>query len=1269
MVDKDLNFNKSNKEKKIDRGPKWTIDQKKAIETRNCNLLVAAAAGSGKTAVLVERIIRIITNEKNPIDIDKLLVVTFTSAAAAEMRERIADAISKALEENPNSKILQRQLTLLSRANITTMHSFCLDVIKNYYHIINLDPTFRISDETENTLLKLEVINDMFEDYYESENEEFKKLIEAYSSSKSDEKLQEIILNLYRFAMSGPWPEKWLKDSAESFNINSINELDNTSWIKVLKENIFIEVLGYVKTLEQAIEIINATEGLEPYLLNFTDELEMFKRVLNSLDNGIEEVYKEVSRISFGRLKAVKKSNVSDVDALETVKTIRNSIKSKTQKLIEDSFSMTMEESLEGIKNCYPYMKMLSKVTLDFINRFKTKKRERNLLDFNDLEHLCLKILTNVDDEGNTIPSSVSEGFREYFDEVLVDEYQDSNNVQEAIIDLVSRKSLSNPNVFMVGDVKQSIYRFRQAKPELFLDKYNTYSLEDNALNKKIQLYKNFRSREEVINGVNFIFKEIMSRTVGELEYTKEEALNLGARYKDNEDENAVVAGPIELHILDKSGKDENEVEEVQLEDDEEKEEDDVDSISLEARIVARRIKKLMNPDINTGKVFKVLDKETGEYRPLKYKDIVILLRATKEWAEIFLDELGYEGIPVYADTGTGYFETIEIRTIMSLMKIIDNPMQDIPIISVLKSPLMSFTAEELGDIRLLNKEKYFYEIIKEVSENNYDINEELREKCKIFIKRLDNWRNKAIYTPIDEFIWYLYMDTGYYGYVGAMPNGKLRQANLKILFQRAKQFEQTSFKGLFNFINFINKLKSSSGDMGSAKILGENEDVVRIMSIHKSKGLEFPVVFTSGFGKQFNLMDLNKSILYHDDLGFGPDYVDLERRNSYSTLAKESIKKKIRFETLSEEMRILYVAFTRAKEKLIITGATRNLERSINNWVSAASIDESIIPASEILKGKSFLDWIGMALCKHKDGESLRNYIGANNSFITLDSSTWKVEMWNKNDLTVEKNEVAVDENNEDLLFIDSKINYIDKEISRRLDYKYKYDLAENLPSNVSVSDLKRSLYENDNDDVLTVNIYKDKEVLKPKFLQEKKGLSASQRGTIVHYIMQKLDLNNIATREEISNQIQSMKNNNLLSEEEVKAVSKINFVGFFRSELGKRMLKSYKDGKVVKRELAFYTEISSLEIDNTLPKNIYENEKVRLQGIIDCIFEEDEGYILLDYKTDYVQEGNEEEVINKYRVQLKYYRDAVRKITGEEVKESYLYLFGLNKEIKVDI
>lgn len=1247
---------------------KWTEDQLKAIETRNCNLLVAAAAGSGKTAVLVERIIRIITNEDNPVDIDRLLVVTFTSAAAAEMRERIADAISKALEVNPNSKVLQRQLTLLSRANITTMHSFCLDVIKNYYHIINLDPTFRIADETENTLLKLEVINDMFEDYYENEDEDFKRLIEAYSTSRDDERLKEIILDLYRFSMSGPWPEKWLEESAESFNIETIEDLNKTNWIKILKETIAIEVSGYIKVLEKALDLIKSTEGLEPYEATFNDEINMFKGVLESLNYGISELYSEVSKISFGRLKSVKKSNVSDEESLEIVKSIRDSIKKKCYKLVEDSFSMSIEEALDGIKNSYPYMKMISKLTLDFIDRFKKKKRERNLLDFNDLEHLCLKILISSDEEGNIIPSSVSEGFREYFDEVLVDEYQDSNNVQEAIIDLVSRKSLENPNVFMVGDVKQSIYRFRQAKPELFLDKYNSYPLEEGSLNRKIQLYKNFRSREEVISGVNYIFKEVMSKTVGELEYNDDEALNLGASYKENEDENTVIAGPIELHILDKSGKDipeEDKIEEVSLGDSEKEEEEDVDAITLEARIVAKRIKELLNPDIKTGKIFKVLDKETGEYRNLKYKDIVILLRATKNWSEIFLEELGYEGIPVYADTGTGYFETIEIRTIMSLLKIIDNPMQDVPMISVLRSPLVGFTAEELGDVRLLNKEKYFYEIMDDIAEDAYEVNEELKYKCKMFINNLKKWRKKSIYTSIDEFIWYLYMDTAYYGYVGAMPNGKLRQANLKILFQRAKQFEQTSFKGLFNFINFINKLRNSSGDMGSAKVLGENEDVVRIMSIHKSKGLEFPVVFTSGFGKQFNLMDLNKSILYHDELGLGPDYVDLEKRNSYSTLAKEAIKKKILFETLSEEMRILYVAFTRAKEKLIITGATRDLEKSISRWISAASIDEEIVPPSEVLKGKSYLDWIGMAICKHRDGEDLRNYVESKNSLIVNDFSTWKVKMWSKNDLSVEKDEVAVDENSEDELFIYSDINYIDKEIRRRLDYEYKYSLASGLPSNVSVSDLKRSLYENEDDDVLTVNIFKDKEVIKPKFLQEKKGLSASERGTAVHFIMQKLDLEKVNTREEIKEQINNMRNSNLLSEEEVNAVDKINFLKFFRSNLGKRMLSAYNENKLVKRELPFYTEISSLNIDNTLPEKLYGKENVRLQGIIDCIFEEEDGIVLLDYKTDYVVEGMEEEIIDKYRVQLKYYKDAVEKITGKKVKESYLYLFGLGKEV----
>ena len=1246
---------------------KWTKEQSEAIYTRRCNLLVAAAAGSGKTAVLVERIIQIITNEDNPVDIDKLLVVTFTSAAAAEMRERIANAISKKLEDRPDSKSLQKQLTLLSRANITTMHSFCLDVIKNYFYTIDLDPSFRIADDTECTLMKNEIIEELFEELYENDDDNFKTLVESYSGSRDDEKLKDMVLRLYSFSMSGPWPEVWLNEKAEEFNINTVDELDKTEWINVLRSNLGVELNGFINMMNKAIEIIKETDGLEPYLETFTTELSYLDNAYASLSGGLEEMYKAFKLISFGRIPVVRKNKVSDENAQATVKGIRDSIKKKIAKLIEDSFTFTPEEAVEGIKRVYPCMKTLANITLEFGDRFTKKKRDKNLLDFNDLEHLCLKILITKDEDDNIVPSQVAEHFREYFDEVLVDEYQDSNNVQETIIDLVSRKSLDQPNVFMVGDVKQSIYRFRQAKPELFLDKYNRYPLEAGGRDRKIQLYKNFRSREEVIRGSNYIFKMVMSTIVGELEYTDEEALNLGASYKENTDSNTVVGGEIELHILDKSGIAKvEEVDVIEEKEDGEKveEEEDVDAIALEAKIISKRIKKLFSE--KDGKTFKVFDKDTNEYRNIKYKDIVILLRATKNWSEIFLEELGNEGVPVYADTGSGYFESIEIRTIMSLLKIIDNPLQDVPMIAVLRSPIVGFTAEELSDLRLLNKELYFYELIKEVSEGNLEANEALKEKCISIIDNINVWREKSVYTPIDEFIWYLYMDTAYFGYVGAMPNGKLRQANLKILFQRAKQFESTSFKGLFNFINFINKLRKSSGDMGSAKVLGENEDVVRIMSIHKSKGLEFPVVFCAGTGKQFNLMDLNSSILYHEELGFGPDYVDLEKRNAYTTLAKEAIKKRIRLETLSEEMRILYVAFTRAKEKLIITGATRDLEKAINNWVSSASLDENIILPSEVLKGKSYLDWIALAMCKHADGEILRDVAGVTRDLIKVDYSKWKIKFWNKDLLITSKEvEVVEEENEKNLIEEAENIKYIDKEIERRLGYKYKYKEGAMLPSNVSVSDLKMSDYEYDG--ITTLEIFKEKPLIKPKFLQEEKGLSAAERGTIMHYVMQKLNLSRVNSISEIKAQIEEMVLDKSLTEQEASTIWFKKIYKFYTSDLGKRVLKAFNNNYLVRREFPFFTEISSLQLGENLEKEIYEDEKVRLQGIIDLFFQEGEEIVLVDYKTDYVEEGNEEEIIDRYRTQLTYYKEALEKVTGKKVKESYLYLFYIDKIVKM--
>ena len=1229
---------------------KWTEEQLKAIETRRCNLLIAAAAGSGKTAVLVERIIRIITNEESPVDIDRLLVVTFTSAAASEMRERIASAITKALEKSPNSKNLQKQLTLLSRANITTMHSFCLDVIKNNFHIIDLDPAFRILDETEGMLLRSEVLEELFEDKYENDDKEFLDLVEAYSDSKSDDKLKDIVLDLYKFSMSGPWPQRWLRDKSEEFNIGTIEDLDKSSWMKVFIENLVIELQGLISMEEKALELCEETSGLEPYIDTFRDDITMLQMIYEHLGAGVVEIYNRLSSASFSKLKTVRKANVSDENVQSRVKAIRDDVKKKINKLRDEIFSMTPDEMLHSVKSSYPYMKTLSNLVIEFQDKFSNAKKERGALDFNDLEHLCLKILTSEN-------SGVADNFKEYFDEVLVDEYQDSNAVQEAIIDLVSRKYSDDPNVFMVGDVKQSIYRFRQAKPELFLEKYNTYSKEQGK-NVKIQLYKNFRSRDEVIKGVNYIFKEIMSRVVGELEYTDEEALNLGASYKDAEDDNYVVGGKIELNILDKSTEVE---EEILIE-----EEEDLGAINLEARIVANRIKELLsNKD---GKVFKVLDKVTGEYRPVTYKDIVILLRATKNWSEVFLDELGAEGIPVYADTGSGYFESIEIRTIMSLLKVIDNPMQDIPLIAVLRSPIMSFSAEDLTNIRLVDKDKYFYENIISISNEEFDCEKELIEKCNIFLERLNVWRKKSIYTPIDEFIWYLYTDTAYYGYVGAMPNGVLRQANLRILFQRAKQYEQTSFKGLFNFINFINKLRKSSGDMGSAKVLGENEDVVRIMSIHKSKGLEFPVVFVCGSGKQFNLMDLNNNILYHEELGFGPELVDLDKRVSYPTLPKEAIKQRIRLETLSEEVRILYVAFTRAKEKLIITGAVNGLEKWITKCCNAAALDRDIILPSEVLKGKSYLDWIGMAICKHRDGESLRELVGANDISIKDDLSTWSVKTWTKSDLIVDKKNSDVDEINEENLLINFDCSSVDKEIERRLDFRYKFRESTLIKSNFSVSELKKKNFEQvpviDTEELFKEDICN----IKPKFLQEERGLTAAEKGTAMHFVMQKVDLSRVSTIEEIKVQLKELVDRELLSKEEYKVISPYKVKKFFISKLGERMLSAHNRGDIVYRELPFYTEIDVHRIDPDLPKEV-EGDKVRLQGVIDSFFYEDNEVILLDYKTDYVEQGNEEELINKYRMQIQYYKEALEKITKTKIKECYLYSFYLEKEILVEV
>lgn len=1238
---------------------KWTADQKAAIDTHGCNLLVAAAAGSGKTAVLVERIIKMITHPTKPVDIDRLLVVTFTNAAASEMKERIAKAISDELKKYPKSRQLQRQLTLLNKASITTMHSFCLEVIRNNFHHIDIDPSFRIGDDTETILLKGETLEQMFEEAYEDENcsIEFLKLMECYSNNKDDLTLQNLVLDLYRFTMSSPYPKELLNQMAEDFNVDANYEFGESKWAKILMEDIRIELEGLYKAMAKAHSIIRNTEGLEPYEETFLDEVHMIQDLILACKSSWDNLYDEFEKVSFKRLKACKKCE--DKDTQERVKEIRNKVKKSIEDLSKQAVTYGSHETTLDLIELYPIMRELSNLVIAFIDRYAKAKRERGIIDFNDFEHFCLQILTEKNENGEVVPGKAALKLRDKYEEILVDEYQDSNDVQEAIINAIATKDEvngRNNNVFMVGDVKQSIYRFRQAKPEIFLNKYNDYPFEEGETERKITLFKNFRSRKEILAAVNFIFKQIMSVNIGELEYDEKEALNLGADYAECTDETALVGGKIELHLLEKNTS-LNEEEDLNSQG----EEEEVPSnIQMEARMVVQRINELVNP--KNGEGFKVFDKDTKEYRKVEYKDIVILLRSTSKWAPVFMEELKENAIPSYADTGSGYFETLEIKTILSLLQIIDNPRQDIPLIAVLRSPIASFTPEELIDIRLKDKDAEFYDVLKAMAKE--EENSKLQRKCAAFLVRLNVWRDKAIHMSIDEFIWYLYTDTGYYGYVGAMDAGVQRQANLRILFQRARQYEQTSYKGLFNFINFINKLRISSGDMGSAKILGENENVVRIMSIHKSKGLEFPVVILSALGKGFNMQDLNQKVLFHGELGYGPDFVDINKRITYNTVLKQALKKKIKMESLSEEMRILYVALTRAKEKLIMTGAVKDIEKYAQKCSYGIDSDDDKLPEYEMLKAKNYLDWICPVIMRHKNGEKLREAAGIEEYMVSKlieDDSKWDISLYKKSEVIncIEGKEVL--EEPEEVCNIEEHSKYYE-EIKRRLEWEYDYIEASKLPTLLTVTELKRmkdaELYED-----YSQRMYAPKLVKKPAFLEKNRKLTGAEKGTAVHAVMQKLDYRKELSEEQIKDQMDDMVRKELITPEQKACVDVHKIINFFNSDIGKRILKAEK----VYREIPFHIQLKVTDIYDELPKEKYHNEHIMLQGIIDCYFEEEDGVVLVDYKTDYIKDGELEKAKEKYKVQLEYYKIAIEEITGKKVKEKYLYLFYNDMETKI--
>ncbi len=1025
---------------------KWTEEQKQAIYESGSNILVAAAAGSGKTAVLVERIINKIINEN--IDIDKLLVVTFTNAAASEMRERVLNAIYKKIDEDPENEKLQRQVTLLNKASICTIDSFCLDVVRNNFFEIDIAPNFRIGDTTEIEILKQDVLEDLFEEKYEAEDEDFTKLINTYTSYKDDTPLKELILKIYTYIQSNPFPEKWLNEKIEMFNLSDKLEENfaDTIWGKLLLKQVKEIVEDAELKLDAEKQNLAKYPELEKYYLIINDDieqLEMLKVNLNSWD----KAYEIASNIKFKTWVTDKKITL---EAKDIAKSTRDTVKANLKKVTEKILVFNSKEANEDINDMYDVLKKLENMILEFGQKFEKKKKDKNIVDFSDVEHFALKILLNEDGT----PSEIAKKYQEKYEEIAIDEYQDSNLVQEYILTSISRGN----NIFMVGDVKQSIYKFRQARPDLFLEKYKAYQTKVNKSNEddlKIQLFKNFRSRKEVLDFSNQIFASIMSEELGELNYTEEEYLNLGAKYEDTKqdlkaeidilltddavEENGGAAEQKASATSEFSYKSESEVED---ENDSEEEKERVENIELEAKFVANRIKQLIENK------FQVYDAKKQEKRDIKYKDIVVLLRSTKEPAPIFEKEILNLGMPVFSDSSAEYLESIEIQTIMSLLKIIDNPLQEIPLVAVMRSMIGGFTDNELVEIRLSDKYDNFYNTILKAKQT---VDTKLRTKIDRFLNNLEMWRKEQEYLSLDELIWKIYNDTGYYNYVGLMTNGELRQANLKMLFERAKQCESISFKGLFNFINYIEKVKTSSKDMDSAKIIGENDDVIRIMSIHKSKGLEFPVVFLSGTGKQFNMQDLNNKILLHPEIGIGVKYIDYDRQIEYDTLSKQAMRNQIMLETLSEEMRVLYVALTRAKEKLIITGySTADKQKGLHEMYDKYNDLNSIL----LKKCKTYLDWIELVYMYNENVMKELAEINVSEKRDVLkicgDAEKEKVESNVEKIISkIERADIAADKEEKN-------------SIIRTLEYEYKYKNATTIPTKTSVTEIKKGTDKN---------------------------------------------------------------------------------------------------------------------------------------------------------------------------------------------------------------
>ena len=1265
-------------------GMKFTEDQQRVIDLRNCNILVSAAAGSGKTAVLVERIVELVSgsgcDSARAVDIDRLLIVTFTNAAAAQMRERITKALSDRVEAEPDNEHIKKQLMLIHNAKIMTIHSFCLYLIKNHFNDIGLDPDFRTADEGEIRLLKQEVLSELLEEQFALGRQEFTDCVEYFAYDGREKRLEELIERLYTFSGSYPFPEKWLRQHRMDYHVETFEELVKTEWFAGMMQEISALLQECKEQEKAALKMCEEPDG--PYF--YAAELEQDQELIAGLEQELASVVQTASEpeqsvasaemdssvakdafealaarvqgISYARMAPKKDDSVS-AEKRELVKAMRERVKSLLGTLSEKYFASGPKQWLAECRQADAALCELVDLALLFGERLTEKKREKNLLDFEDMEHLALQILLKEEENGQMVPSDTALEYREQFVEILIDEYQDSNLVQEFLLQSISGEDDGRFNRFMVGDVKQSIYKFRLARPELFLEKFATYQKEDGNC-VRVDLKQNFRSRHEVTDCVNDLFLQLMHRELGGVEYDADAALYPAAQFPEADGEAAdarekdVALGgeekqgsavPVSTACEASIARSPYEPELCIAAISGEKGEDPKE---LEAKMIAGKIREIV------GKL-PVRDSESGQLRPARYQDIVILLRTTSGWDETFKKILEENAIPVFVTSKTGYFAATEVQTVLNFLRVLNNPLQEIPLFGVLKSVLFGFSDAQLATLRALDEtgKRCLYDCVKLAAGEGESVegsvgygsgsngaDASLREKCCSFLSFLNRYREYAVYLPIHKLMEQFLEETGYLYTVSALPGGVQRRINVEMLLTRAESFEKTSYSGLFHFIRYMEQLEKYDIDYGETGASDENADVVRIMSIHKSKGLEFPVCFVSGLSKRFNRQDSVAPVLMDMDLGLAIDWVDPTARIRHTTLKKNVLARKLNADSMGEELRVLYVALTRAEEKLILTGTCK----------------EDKLPQEDATQGA-----YGYSALRLQEASSYYDLV-----LPAWQSVGRRLQICTQEELLqAELVRASLGYNSRQKLFEEAgkEPEAAELALCERLQKPYAHENLAGLFVKTTVSELKKEGMQEEAAEGLT--LFPEEEVVPylPQFVREQEEtVSGTTRGSAYHRLLEifPFERQETWTAEKIRTVIEEYKADRRLSEEYAAAINVYKIRAFLQTPLAARMAKAARSNRL-HREQPFVLGLSANRLNTDFP----EDETVLIQGIIDVYLEEEDGIVLADYKTDLVKDPKE--LILRYRVQLDYYEEALVRLTGKCVKEKLIYSFGLEQEI----